>query len=395
MPLALPLAAVAAAAAALVVAAPPAQTVYQRGTTIWARDQTWDGLTLYPGLDGVVYLVDMAGQVVHRWTSPQPGELLAYAEPLDNGNILAVVRPPGQFEGHTAVELDWNGGVVWSFALPAAAGYIHHDLERLPNGNTLLLCVRLMFAPAISAQLIYDDYLVEVDARGTPVWIWETWQHFAEFGFDNRAVQLISAKGGHWAHTNSVHCIPSNRHTAAFLRPGNLMLSQRATNVVFIIDRASGRIVWKIGPNSNLVQGQHAPYLIADGLPGAGNILLFDNGSGTGYPPGGFVRGYSRVLEIDPLTQNTVWDYDASKSGALRQLFFADLVSNAQRLPNGNTFVCSGVTGRLFEVTAGGEIVWEYLTPVTGTLGGLQGSLLYRAYRVASNWPLIAPVSNQ
>jgi hypothetical protein len=46
--------------------------------------------------------------------------------------------------------------------------------------------------------------------------------------------------------------------------------------------------------------------------------------------------------------------------------FYSPYISGAQRLPNGNTLICAGVPGRVFEVTAAGEIVWEFLNPHGG-----------------------------
>ena len=43
--------------------------------------------------------------------------------------------------------------------------------------------------------------------------------------------------------------------------------------------------------------------------------------------------------------------------------FSSSFISGAQRLTNGNTLICSGADGRLFEVTAQKEIVWEYINP--------------------------------
>jgi hypothetical protein len=65
------------------------------------------------------------------------------------------------------------------------------------------------------------------------------------------------------------------------------------------------------------------------------------------------------VLEIDPHTSEIVWTYQERQQVD----FFAPHLSNAQRLPNGNTLICEGTFGRLFEVTEAGDTVWEYLNP--------------------------------
>ncbi len=111
--------------------------------------------------------------------------------------------------------------------------------------------------------------------------------------------------------------------------------------------------------------GQHHAHIIPKGLPGAGNLLVFDNGGSSGY---GFTnptahqrrqflaRAGSRVLEVNPVTLELVWSYAGPR-------FFGSNISGAQRLPNGNTLVTEGPGGRLFEVTREGQIVWEYIYP--------------------------------
>jgi hypothetical protein len=117
---------------------------------------------------------------------------------------------------------------------------------------------------------------------------------------------------------------------------------------------------------------QHNAHWIPRGLPGAGNILVFNNGLRR---TGG---AYSSVDEIVPPVDGTgqyqytqgksygpdapVWSYSAPK----RTDFYSSFISGAHRLPNGNTFICSGANGTLFEVTAKKEMVWKYINPVLG-----------------------------
>jgi len=55
--------------------------------------------------------------------------------------------------------------------------------------------------------------------------------------------------------------------------------------------------------------------------------------------------------------ESPVWSYVAPK----RYEFFAQFISGANRLPNGNTFICSGPNGTIFEVTPEKDIVWKYV----------------------------------
>jgi len=112
------------------------------------------------------------------------------------------------------------------------------------------------------------------------------------------------------------------------------------------------------------ISGQHDAHFIPAGLPGAGNLLVFDNQGEAGYPPAPLtVIGGSRVLEIDPIKKEIVWQYIGLDSGDPGWTFKSTHISNARRLPNGNTFINEGQYGRLFQVTPKGEIVWEYVNP--------------------------------
>jgi hypothetical protein len=117
---------------------------------------------------------------------------------------------------------------------------------------------------------------------------------------------------------------------------------------------------------------QHNAHWVPKGYPGAGHILVFNNGLRR---TGG---AYSSVDEIVPPVDPTgqynytagkpygpdapVWSYSAPK----RTDFYSSFISGAHRLPNGNTFICSGANGTLFEVTPEKEMVWKYLNPVLG-----------------------------
>ena len=138
--------------------------------------------------------------------------------------------------------------------------------------------------------------------------------------------------------------------------------------------------------------GQHHCHMIPKGLPGEGNILVFDNGGWAGYGLPDRMskdgtktdkRDYSRVIEIDPITLKVVWEYTGAMIGGrgmspmvANTKFYSQLISSAQRLPNGNTMITEGCCCRMFEVTADKEIVWEYYAPFESS-----NPMVYRAYR--------------
>jgi hypothetical protein len=214
---------------------------------------------------------------------------------------------------------------------------------------------------------------------------------------------------GDWMHINSLSLLGSNRWFEAGdsrFHPDNMIWCARESNITAILDKKSGRIVWKLGPNYDETKelrelgwiiGQHHAHMIPRGLPGEGNIMIFDNGGWAGYGspnPGsstGFrnaLRDYSRVLELDPTTLKVVWQYTPAEAGLAVPVdanrFYSPFISSAQRLPNGNTLITEGSGGRLIEVTADHDIVWEYISPYWGKM--MKINLIYRAYRVPYEW---------
>ena len=88
------------------------------------------------------------------------------------------------------------------------------------------------------------------------------------------------------------------------------------------------------------------------------------------------------MIEIDPRTNKTVWEYRGKPS----YTFFSPHISGAQRLASGNTLICEGQWGRVFEVTPAGEIVWEYINSHHGThRPGVLANSVFRAYRYAAD----------
>lgn len=260
--------------------------------------------------------------------------------------------------------------------------------------------------PEISDKLLLDDRVIEVTWDGEIVWDWKVSDHFEELGLDLSAKLALYHNpnmehyegledAGDWVHVNCCSVLGENRWYDAGderFHPDNLIMDCREANIMFIVSKKTGEIVWRLGPDfsasKELIEigqiiGQHHCHMISRGLPGEGNIMIFDNGGfagygapGSGHPDGTHVarRHYSRVIELDPVAMKIVWQYPSSEglqghAEAMLDDFFSCLVSSAQRLPNGNTMICEGVDGRFFEVTLKREIVWEYISPYVGGLG--------------------------
>jgi len=333
------------------------------------RDHAYRGFTLFAPMaapNRTVYLIDMEGQVVHRWEMPYAPGLHGYLTERGtlfyNGKIANDTHlGKAPFMGGAVMEVDWNGRVLWEVKNPEH----HHDGILLRNGNVMLIGAREL-SPAIARRVRggragseYDggkmnaDYLLEVTTAGKVVWEWRVEDHL-----DPEKDHLTGEQDprDEWTHANGLSEMPD----------GNILLSCRNTSTVLMINRKTGNIDWKLG--SPPLSGQHAPYLLENG-----HVLLFDNGPhrlDETFP-------YSRVLEIDPATKSIVWKYQDSPT----QNFFSDRISNAVRLRNGNTLINEGMFGRFFEVMPDGRIVWEYVNPFFGGPPNAPSNAVFRVQR--------------
>ena len=349
------------------------KTVYPHGTTLYRPEQCANGYTLlFGGLH--VSLVDMNGREANHWELPTDTTRRGTdrAKLLPDGNVL-VSRGGMQSTDGVIEEYAWDGELVWRFIPEGKVPHEtylgpHHDVTRKSNGNTLVICrqavppayLEQVREPTWQNQTIYGDTILEVNRQGQVVWEWHSHGHL-----DINHYRLLASPGWHagphnstvcdWTHVNTVRDLPPNRwHEAGDPRfePGNVMISPRQLDTDYIIDRDSGDIVWEYsGDYFGGLSGQHEPYMIEPELPGAGNVLIFDNGASPWKDLGH--AGKSYVLEINPQSKELVWVYDKGLQ------FHATYTSSAQRLWNGNTLICESAGCRVFEVTPECETVWE------------------------------------
>lgn len=293
--------------------------------TIFDPEDAWSGYTLAFMQMRIPVLIDMNGRIVHSWPRAR---VKSRVRLLEDGSLLGITLGKG------VVQYDWNGDLVWSHDLEN--GFAHHDVIRLRNGNTMLV--------VLPADRRTDD-LLEVDSAGNLVWHWRADRHLAKF---------IAAKNPgtpDLTHINSVQEIPHNPwHEKGDLRfrPGNLMISSRSLNAIFIIDRQTKAVVWSFDRG---LDRQHEALMTGPEFPAPGNILLFNNRYGSFYHD-----RQSTVLEINPFTKTIVWQYRSAG-------FYSPTSGAEQPLPNGNILISSSRGERLFEITRGGRIVWQWAPP--------------------------------
>ena len=348
-------------------------------------DKAYRGYTLFSetfaepnwevGKEAVVYLIDMDGEPAHTWHLAQH-TVQSHCRLLPNGHLLVPTHDrSGVTQCNTVGIFEYapDGSLVWRVRCRT-----DHDFQVRDNGNLLIHTLNETMCPPLGPELKRHPYMIEITRDKDLVWEWkgeehledleaclspEAWQHVldratGQFAFD-------------WAHNNTLQLIPVNQtwetHRDARFKPGNIFFSYRSNDVIGVIDYDTGDIVWAWGPG--IIDGQHKPHMLANG-----NVLIFDNGT---------LRGYSRVIELDPITETIAWEYVADPKDA----FFSRAISGAQRLPNGNTLICEGGRSRLFEVTPDKDIVWEFTNPYHHPNGR---RAIYRCLRYAPEY--VAPV---
>ncbi|MEM7201039.1 MAG: aryl-sulfate sulfotransferase [Planctomycetota bacterium] len=364
-------------------------------------------LRLYGNMSGTqTWLVDANGTTVHSWTSPRPPGLSVYLR--DDGMLLRTINTgflPGVIGGTGGgLQLqDLNSQVLWDFRYDGPGVWSHHDIEALPNGNVLMIAwedkspaqaIAAGRDPSLMAGAVFrPDHIIEVRPSGPTsgdiVWEWHAFDHViqdvdatkANFGVVADHPELIdinyppiASQANDWIHMNGVDYDPINDW---------IVLSANRLNEVWIIDHstttqeAAGHTGGRHGKGGDLLYrwgnpqaydrgtsanqqlyGQHSANIIPEGYPGAGNVVLFNNN-----PPIGGSQVLEFVLPVNASGQFVtpagepfgpaapIWTH----SGGFR----STVVSSARRARNGNTLICSGSQGRVFEVTPQGQTVWS------------------------------------
>ncbi len=318
----------------------------------------------------VPMLLDMQGRVVHSW----PQVRAVGRARLDRDGRLMVIGVDDILK-----EYDWEGNLTWAYALPRVEDLPHHDFIRLGNGSTLVLA---------QETATRSDYVQEVARDGRVVWEWWPRDHL-EAHFPNRDRRIPDP-----THINSLFELVENPWFDAGdlrFRPGNILVSARNLNTIFVVERSSGEIVWKF---SDGLDRQHEAQMVPMGTLGEGLIVLFNNGTKN---RNAYRR--SEIRAIQPITGEMPWSYSA-------ETFFTTVAGTQQVLANGNLLVTSSEGGRVFEITPKKQKVWEWIPPYLpmrvsrypadhcrqlGTLGPMDDSPVVRGDRNRSvSWGVIS-----
>ncbi len=375
------------------------------------------GYTLIAGhFNNDVHLIDHLGRVAHSWDFEN---LVSHARLLDNGNLLAELVYLGR---GGILEVDPDSNILWQYTYPDK---LHHDFLKMPNGNVLMLAAgdktteEAVAAGANTAIVHLEgmkyDYLIEMRPTGSEggdiVWEWHAWDYIVQdfdstkpnYGDPSEHPELIDINFlvetsrinsqndvWDWLHINAIDYNPEL---------DQILLSPRHYSELWVIDRSAstaaastrkgGALLYRWGNPRAYRHGtfadqrlfwQHHTQWIDPELPGAGNILVFNNGYDITENP----RRYSSVEEIIPPVDgygylrepgtpypptNPIWSYTARNPTD----FYSSVISGLQRLPNGNTLICGGTSGDVFQVTPDGRTVWRYVYPMDGDTPLKQG----------------------
>ncbi|MCX7003201.1 MAG: aryl-sulfate sulfotransferase, partial [bacterium] len=439
----------------------------------WDKTKAQTGYTFF-GTRGVTYLIDMQGCIVQTWP------LGANPRLLDNGNVLdATSLTPDEFR--SLAEVSWSGSNVWQYTETRAAYAPHHDFLRIYNkklgtNTTLYIAAKTVTsnqciaagcnpasAPYTNAQV---DAIVEIDMAGAVVWEWcffdhgiqdfdagksnyvgsgktianypgrlnlnlpgrpltKDWLHCTSLDYNTNLDQIvISAEGGEFY-------VIDHGKTFTAGNPAASIALAAGTNGDFVYrfgdparhgqgNPPSINLNWTTSTTGNKqIGGVSQVQWIPQGVPGAGNFMVFNNGqdlfetSPQSYifevnpfinagatntsnyvspPSAGYSNwaapGHDTDKRTKQLSRQVIWKYFSMAN----QGFFSHIGGSVQRMANSNILVCSTAEGHVFEVAQASNVVWEYISPIT-TNGVVEykrdtwpmANALARACRYATN----------
>jgi hypothetical protein len=411
----------------------------------FACDGAGPAYTLFSPLGShTTYLINFSGKVVRTWTSAFPTH--GWVRFLENGHVVRGGNDPGVSgysgggQGGRFQEFDFSGNLVWDFSfnedrLP------HHDAAVLPNGNILAIVWEAKTAEEarragrregfVPRNGVWPEALIEFEPQRPSgariVWEWHLWDHVIQntdpalpnYGDPASHPERIDVNGdtfgarvigpratGDVYHANGVAYNPEL---------DQILLSVPTFNEVWVIDHSTttaeasghtggrsgkgGGLLYRWGNphaygrgdrSSRVLGFQHDAHWIPSARPGAGHMMVFSNK--TPSAGGDVTRVYEFVPPVDAQGRYhtpadgpfgpaaAVWTYSDP------DLLQATMLSGAERLENGNTFITSGPQGRLFEVMPSGEIVWEYWSPYSTETNGFA---MFRAVRIPASHPAL------
>lgn len=424
------------------------------GTIVYDEAATDGGYNLiYPHNQPDAFLLDMCGNVVHKWEnadSLRPANVIYI---LENSDVMITYRP-ASFQndaiwaggGGASIERrTWDNEPIWSFTRNDAEYRLHHDIQPMANGNVLvtaweqrdsLECIEAGRNPEnLTGAGMWSEVVWVIapgdDGLGEVVWEWAVWDHLVQdfdatkenYGVIADNIDKIDINFGSvsnavadWLHINAIDFDEFSQH---------IMLSVPTFNEIWVVDYGNttpGELKWRWGnpmaydrgdsTDMKLGYQHHTHWLdlaLSTNSTDYGKVGVFNNR----------VQGdsgeYSTVHTLLPIYDeyeneyivNSVtgtylptdfeWTFESPNPNTI----YSNIVSSFQRLENGNSLICSGRPGDTREYTQDGDLVWHYKTPLLNTSGVSspvnQGTVLlptqnltFRASRYPADYPGLA-----
>jgi hypothetical protein len=387
----------------------PIQEGIPNGLRCYDSCKSDEGFTMLDFFGDYSLLVDMKGNVLEKFP-------LGYVNVLEDGDLI------GKAGDSDLVRTDPDLNIIWKTPVNFE---IHHEITVDDSDNIYLLSTHMH---SFLNQDIEFAVIEKYSALGKKLYEWCVFDHLSEFlsvvsrsawvsdlplsyAQSKSAEQYVSQDlekflspsidekrhhpyGFEFTHFNSIQVLPDNevfKKIPAFAK-GNLLLSFNPYSCYGILNMSSSKIEW-VGylPERTTL---HTPKLTPQGT-----ILIYQNSTDSlgwtsrpeysawrdrfpmieQYPDRIKCRArlWNSISEYDPVSNTKVWEYTATPKESMKCWG----LGSAQRLPNGNTLICSPSEdhgGRIFSVTREKEIVWDYVYPEKDRETG-QPLLFYRA----------------
>jgi hypothetical protein len=270
---------------------------------------------------------------------------------LPNGDVLVNIEYVG------TVRLDACGRVQWRLVEGN-----HHSIARAEDGTFWIS--GMSSAPRTSSDRFPDgfpgldepvwlDQLLHVSADGELLDKINVLDILYANGLERYLAKAYQSEAGtagpdtkDLTHLNDVEPLgASMADEYPLFDAGDLLVSLRKIDLVFVVDPASGTVKWH---RSDPFIQQHDPDFIGDGWIG-----VFDNNED--FTARGRMLGGSRIVTVQPHTDSMRVRFPTAQSDP----FYTDTMGKWQQLDNGNLLLTKSQAGRAVEVTPEGETVWE------------------------------------
>ena len=210
------------------------------------------------------------------------------------------------------------------------------------------------FITVVNTPVIKDNKeymaskIIEFCKNGEILFEWSTLEHLSELELFLEQMLIQRDENGFVVNqTNFIACngvckIPKNNLNDERFKEGNYLVSERALGMIFIVDKDTKKVVWKIAGNDLNYHSSHYAHMIPAGLKGEGNILFYNNG--LMYSP------TSSIIEFNPITLEKIFEYESEEiKSAFR--------GSVQKTVKGTYIVCAAEQGRLIEIDKNKNII--------------------------------------